>query len=317
MVVQNITRSVTELEKDQVLDVLELLLHPRVSDHQGVLLLGHLRHLLLDDDSKELVLKSAEGNGEIEQTNLDADLGGVVRIRHLRSHEEPEAVVPRDGAVADLNHFRSALLELLLQQERLQTGIQSFPDVLQQNPTPEPNTVLESPQEVLVCELDDVNTVLTHREIVAHVLDELVGLALRVDEEGIPPSLALDDTVLDTVVVGRKAGKHPRPNLDWLGQSLLDVTIGAVGQVQSQEVFSPLVVEVLPEIRGERARICDRSGTDKTVSYQVIVRDFESCTTLGPTRPLASQAADELLSPDEPRATLLNVISEFLFLVVV
>lgn len=51
--------------------------------------------------------------------------------------------------------------------------------ILEQHPAPEADAVLESPQEVLVCELDHVDPVKGEARVFAHVLDVAICLTLK------------------------------------------------------------------------------------------------------------------------------------------
>ena len=80
---------------------------------------------------------------------------------------------------ACLNHLRAPLLKLLLKQEWLERSIQRFLNVLEQDPSSKADAVLESPQEVLVRELDHVDPVEGKARVLAHVLDVAICLPLR------------------------------------------------------------------------------------------------------------------------------------------
>lgn len=58
----------------------------------------------------------------------------------------------------------------------------SYLNVFQEHPASKSDAVFEGPQEVLVAELNHIDTVQGKARILAHVLDVAVGLALKTNE---------------------------------------------------------------------------------------------------------------------------------------
>ena len=114
LVVEDVTLAVTEHVQDLILQVLQLRLHPCVGHDELVLSLREVPALLHHHRAEELVLESVQGDEEVQKRNLDANLGLVVRVAHLRGHVEPKVGVVRDDVVAHLDHLAAALLERLL-----------------------------------------------------------------------------------------------------------------------------------------------------------------------------------------------------------
>ena len=108
------------------LDVVQLLAELRLFDDELSLALSEVRHLNFDRDAEQLLLEAGFGHREVGERDLHLHLGRVVRIGHLRCEEEVELVVVRDGVVAQLHHVLAALLEDLLQQDRLEGGMKVF-----------------------------------------------------------------------------------------------------------------------------------------------------------------------------------------------
>mmetsp|Transcript_6911 Transcript_6911/g.16610 ORF Transcript_6911/g.16610 Transcript_6911/m.16610 type:complete len:820 (-) Transcript_6911:3765-6224(-) len=186
-VVEDVALGGRELEQDERLNVEELLVRLGVLHHQLGLALGQLGLLLLDYHAEQLLLEALLGHGEVDQRDLDLDLGRVVRVGQLGRHEEPEAVRVRHVVVAELDHVLAALLELLLQQDRLERGVELLAHVLHEHPLAEPDAVLERAQEILLGHLAQVEARRAGRLlqvlVAPHHLDVPVGLALRVDQQ--------------------------------------------------------------------------------------------------------------------------------------
>eukprot|EP00976_Prorocentrum_cordatum_P112592 1195561-Prorocentrum_minimum.AAC.2 len=76
--------------------------------------------------------------------HLHGHLGRVVRVAVLGSHVEPKVGMVRDEVVAHLDHVAAALLEYLLQKQRLQGGVQRLANVLQDHRAPEAHACVGS-----------------------------------------------------------------------------------------------------------------------------------------------------------------------------
>jgi hypothetical protein len=144
-----------------------------------------------------LVLESVLRDGEVEERHLDRGLGRVVRVGELGRHVEGEVSVVGDGVLADTDDLGAALLEGLLEQDRLERGVELFAEVLENDGLAEPDRVLERAEEVLVTHLDDLE-----RAILLHVLGPLVRLPLRVDHQRPSPRVGEDQPVLHRDRVG-------------------------------------------------------------------------------------------------------------------
>ena len=137
------------------------------------------------------------------ETNLDSSFRQIVWIAQLRRHKQAEIGAELDDAVSQLNVQRSALLKRLPQQQRLQHRVEILVDVLQQHRRAELDAVFQRASEARVGRLDDVQVVR-----LLHVLDPLVRLALRVDQQRPTTSVAgqkkhsADKPCQDTLDVG-------------------------------------------------------------------------------------------------------------------
>eukprot|EP00959_Pyramimonas_sp_CCMP1952_P082877 1732102-Pyramimonas_sp.AAC.2 len=70
---------------------------------------------------------------EVQQRHLHRRLGQVVRVAQLGGDVEAKVLVVLDGAVAEADAQHAPALERLLQEQRLQTGVQLLAHVLQQH----------------------------------------------------------------------------------------------------------------------------------------------------------------------------------------
>mmetsp|Transcript_1222 Transcript_1222/g.3003 ORF Transcript_1222/g.3003 Transcript_1222/m.3003 type:complete len:206 (+) Transcript_1222:2522-3139(+) len=145
---QHIAFARSQQPQNLILNPLQLCIHLRILHHHLVLLLFQIRALPGHGDSKHLVFQSLRGDGEVEQRNFHGGLGGVVRVRQGRSHEETERLDVGHGLVAEANDVPAAVLDLLLQKHRLQRGIKLSPDVLAENPPATLNSNFKCPQKI-------------------------------------------------------------------------------------------------------------------------------------------------------------------------
>lgn len=118
-VFQNVSLRVAEHLQNFVFDLLELPLEGGVLDHEPLALLFEFLALALDGDAEKLVLEAREGDGEVDEHNLGADLRGVVGIRELGGDEHSEFGRIAHDRVADVDDHLPARLVCLLQKQRL------------------------------------------------------------------------------------------------------------------------------------------------------------------------------------------------------
>ena len=83
------------------------------------------------------LIQSLGRDREVDDAHLGERLGGVVRVRHRRGHEELELRVILDLLVSNADHQVSPLLLEFIQQDGLQTGVQFLADVLDHLGVPE------------------------------------------------------------------------------------------------------------------------------------------------------------------------------------
>ena len=118
-----------------------------------------------------------------------------MRVGQCRRKEELEVVVVRDGTLTDLDSPVLSLLDLLLEKDRLEGGVNVLLNVLKEYPLTELNSQLETSDQVTFRQLEDVQV--DTFSVLAHLLDELVGLSLRINHERPPTGAEHNDAVLD------------------------------------------------------------------------------------------------------------------------
>ena len=120
-------------------------------------------------------------------------------VGQRRCQEELEVVVVGDGTLTDLDSPVLSLLDLLLEKDRLESGVNILLNVLKENPLTELDSELKTSDQVAFRQLEHVQV--DTLSVLAHLLDELVGLSLRIDHERPPTGAEHDDTVLDRQTV--------------------------------------------------------------------------------------------------------------------
>jgi len=147
----------------------------------------------LDDFNEKLVLKTLRCDSKVEQGDLDADFGQVMRIRQLCRHEEQEVIVIVDLRSSQVDHGLVALLEDILLEDGLEGWIQDLTDVLEQDGEAHLDGSLNRQQELALGKLNDLQTV-----VLLFLLDPLVALCLRVNDKW-PATIRVgrDDTIVD------------------------------------------------------------------------------------------------------------------------
>ena len=77
-----------------------------------------------------------------------------MRVGQLGGDVELEVIMVRNDGVTQLDHHIASLLEGLLQQYGFQGWVKLLPHVLQQAWLPKAHCVLQTSEEIFVCELD-------------------------------------------------------------------------------------------------------------------------------------------------------------------
>ena len=149
--------------------------------------------LLLDNDvSEQLLLKTLEGDSEVDQGHLDAHLWRIERIRHLSGHVELELVVVVVNGVTKPNLLETTLADVLRVHEQwVNRGVNCLLNVLDKHRVSVVDGCDHS-SEQLVAKLKDLEVL-----VLVHVPQPHVCLLLRVNAQAPALSLGCQDTVLD------------------------------------------------------------------------------------------------------------------------
>jgi hypothetical protein len=146
----------------------------------GVLLLLEVGHLLHNELVEHLLFKSLRGNGEVKDGDLDLSLWRVRRVGKGRGHEESEVMVVGDQFVTETE--RIGLINLL-QKHWLPSRFQLLTDILDKDPLTKLDTDFQVSQEGGVLRLVAGQVILALLLVTGEILNEFVGLVLRVNHE--------------------------------------------------------------------------------------------------------------------------------------
>jgi hypothetical protein len=101
-------------------------------------------------------------------------------VRKSASQEELERLVILDCLVSHLDNITASLLYLLLQKNGFKSRIKLFTNVLKQDPFSELDGQFEISQKISFRRFEHIEACFYS---LAHILDEFVGLGLRIDHE--------------------------------------------------------------------------------------------------------------------------------------
>jgi hypothetical protein len=102
-------------------------------DDELILHLLEFGLLVLDDIDEELILKTLWRDSEVNDADLDTDLGQIVRVRKLSGNEELKVLVVGHHGVTQLDRELATVLNQVLDQEGLKGGVQGLFNVLQED----------------------------------------------------------------------------------------------------------------------------------------------------------------------------------------
>lgn len=94
-------------------------------------------------------------------------------------------------------------------------------------------------------------------ELLAHTLDELIGLALRVDHERPSPALLDNDSILDGVLILGQPDDSPLLDGNWLAHELHQVGPLLYFYSFALDMGQPLRMEFASEVGSEDSTIGD------------------------------------------------------------
>mmetsp|Transcript_66224 Transcript_66224/g.110616 ORF Transcript_66224/g.110616 Transcript_66224/m.110616 type:complete len:433 (-) Transcript_66224:1802-3100(-) len=265
LVLKNVVPGRRQQREDLVLQCLQLRLALGDLHHELVLLHLQLRPLKPHDIDQKLVLQTFGRDSEVDDGGTDLELGHVVGVRQFGGDEELEVGVVVHVGVAQADQEPPTGLEDLLGQNGVQGGIQLLPHVLQQHRNAHPDAVLERPEDIGVVQFDDLQAL-----VAIHVLDPLIGLALRIDHEAPPPSAALNGPILDGDVVQRQPLDTPLPDGHGLRQAVQrEVYIHRHAHVLA--LLHPVGEHVLAVLGREGPEVRDGARSEQHVAHEVFL----------------------------------------------
>jgi len=175
---------------------------------------------------EELVFEAAGCDSEVDDGGFDANFGDVVGVCEFGGEVELEVCIVGHVLVAQSQQPLLALLHQLLAQNGLEGGVELFFDVLHEHDLAVADSVLEYLEEVGFAEFGDV-----HVAVLVHVLDPLVGLALRVDDERPPAAVEDENAIVGRERVSGKTVFLPIPDLHLIRQNSCEFVVVGNGDV--------------------------------------------------------------------------------------
>mmetsp|Transcript_51845 Transcript_51845/g.121563 ORF Transcript_51845/g.121563 Transcript_51845/m.121563 type:complete len:554 (+) Transcript_51845:2847-4508(+) len=214
-------------------------------------------------------------------------------VRKRSGHEEAELVIVGHVLVTEFDDEGGAIPDLLLLQDRFESRIQLFADVLQQDPFSKLDSQLHRLQQVRVRELACSHPLLTgHLSI---ELDVLVGLSLRIDHQWPSPCSRNNDSVLDRQIVIGKAANSPLLDDNRLTKDIDQTRPLLVRDAHFVLGVQPQLLEVLPELSSEGAGVAHHACSNQGVPWQELVLDGQRVDGRGPAIFLSTQTIDQLV----------------------
>ena len=138
-----------------------------------------------------------------------------MRVAQLGRHVETELVRVLDGRIAEADAVDAALLEQLLEEQRLECGVELLADVLEEHGLAVLDRGLERAQVVAVRQLEYVQI---GRRL--HRAHPLVRLPLRVNHEGPAAGVEHDNAVVHRESIGREPLDVPLADLDRIAEGV-------------------------------------------------------------------------------------------------
>mmetsp|Transcript_175347 Transcript_175347/g.562465 ORF Transcript_175347/g.562465 Transcript_175347/m.562465 type:complete len:721 (+) Transcript_175347:2410-4572(+) len=302
VVLQNVALRVCQQPQDELLKIVLCLLVGSDLHDQLLALLREIGPLAGDDLGDELVVQAQERYREVDDRHFDADLGQVVRVRHLRGDKEAEVVVVWDVLRAQAQQLLPPPLEDGLGEHRLDCRVKHLLNILDQHGMTIADRRLQLPQVDWVGQLGDIDVLL-----LAHVANPAVRLALWVDHEWPASATGDHDAVLDGQVVGRQAGNVPLPHLGRVDEHVVNLPIGVRLQAEGNCLLKPCCGEVLAELGGEGAGVGDEASRQQDVPDDKAEVLFQDRTRRVPADGLVAQTAQQLLGAVQLEDAVLGI----------
>mmetsp|Transcript_36697 Transcript_36697/g.116811 ORF Transcript_36697/g.116811 Transcript_36697/m.116811 type:complete len:527 (-) Transcript_36697:3661-5241(-) len=206
---------------------------------------------------------------------------------------EVEVLVKGDDGLAQLDHERArGILVRLVGQHRLEERVQRVEDVLEQHRLAHPDAHLERLLDLL-CRVGRLDRL--ELRLGLGLLDEAVGLALRVNHERPTLGDRHDDAVFNREGVRRQAVDVPLAHLDRVGQDVGEGAVRCEPQTPRLHLAEPLADDLAAVAGCERAKVRDGPRAHQHIAHDVLELEGELRYLLLPRLGLTAQAADELV----------------------
>jgi hypothetical protein len=98
---------------------------------QSLLLFFQIWSFFLDQDTKQLIIKTFISDHEVDQSDFGGDFGQIVRVSVFGSNVKDERAGVLDDLITELDEDARAFLICLFQQDWVQSGVELLADVLQ------------------------------------------------------------------------------------------------------------------------------------------------------------------------------------------
>jgi len=212
-----------------------------------------------------------------------------VGVSQLRRHVKKEVFRVFDDGLPQFDHGDTALLERLLQQDRLYLGIRLLQNVLNQDWLPKLDLRFQSTQVVGVGELH-------HHQLAGdlHLLNPLVLLALGINSQGPPPLLVQNDGILDRETVVGQTLDHPVTDQHLNTQRFLQRVHLRARNLHVPAQLLPVLGGVIAKIGGELPQILDHPTTHQHVPRHIVQILTTDLTLFAPTNLFSAEGADQL-----------------------
>jgi hypothetical protein len=162
---------------------------------------------------KHLLFQTCWGNSEVKNGDLNLSLRRVTGVRKVSGHEEFEVIVPRNDLVT---HSDGARFIDLLEEDGLESGVDIFSHVLNEDPLTKLDGDFEVSHESGVLGLENINSVGAEFQLSGQTLDKLACLVLRINHERPSSRFKHDQGVLNGQVVRRQVVCSPSLSHDWV-----------------------------------------------------------------------------------------------------
>lgn len=262
-------------------------------DNDLISLRFNLGPLLLDDIDEELLLKSGERHGKVDDGHLNTDLGSVVGVSHLGCHVQSVAVIVVLDRIAQLDLLDTTVSnELLFEEDRVNGGIDIFLNVLDEHGLTIAYAAADLTEEVGGLE-EAVGRVVLSLEL---LLDPAVGLLLRIDTETPSFGHGDHDTVLSGRLIGWKSVHLPSSNGNWVTHYCCQGKSVSAWNTSFLSLNCPLVCKLLSVFTSESSIVSNACTREENVSNEIIDLDLDPLYSFFPPDSFVGKKDDQSLS---------------------